>query len=68
VVPPASIWKKPLPLMARSRPLSVVTMLPCEKRCVTAARFTPMPIGEPLPPPRALAYMSANSAREALAP
>src|SRR5258706_10021720 len=40
-------------------------MLPCVNCCVTACRFTPMPMLLPL---IALAYMSANSARDDLAP
>ncbi len=54
--------------MARSMGLSVVLMLPCVNCWATAATVAPMPTALVPEPFSAAAYMSENSAREALAP
>src|SRR6195952_1587371 len=64
------VWKKPLPLIARSSGLPVGVMLPWLNCCATAATCTPMPAcvlfeAEPV---IAAAYMSANSARDDFSP
>ncbi len=65
---PSLTWKKPAPLIARSIALPVEVTLPCVNCCATAASVVPMPMLLVPPPLSALAYMSANSAREDFAP
>src|SRR5689334_6079316 len=60
--------KKPLPLIARSRLLSVKSMLPWLNCCETFATFTPLPMAVELTPCWDDANRSANSAREPLKP
>ncbi len=64
------VWKKPLPLIARSSGLPVGVMLPWLNCCDTVATCTPMPACVLLAaePVIAAAYMSANSARDDFSP
>src|SRR5262245_41762246 len=60
--------KKPCPLSARSRLLSVKSMLPCVNCCATLVTRTPLPIALLLTPCGDTENSSANSAREPLKP
>jgi hypothetical protein len=54
--------------MARSRLLSVKSMLPCVNCCETFETRTPLPMAVELTPCCEVANRSANSAREPLKP
>src|SRR5215216_2386711 len=60
--------KKPCPLSARSRLLSVKSMLPWVNCCATLETRTPLPIALLLTPCGDTENSSANSAREPLKP
>src|SRR4029079_3666059 len=60
--------KKPCPLSARSRLLSVKSMLPWVNCCATFETRTPLPIALLLTPCGDTENSSANSAREPLKP
>ena len=65
---PSDTWKKPAPLIARSIGFSVIEMLPCVNCWATVWTCTPMPTSLVPAPLSEAAYMSANSARDDLAP
>src|SRR6185312_10707323 len=75
-LPSASSWNwpsrvyssEPLSLMARSRLLPVVSMLPCANCWATSDTATPLPTAVALTPCWVEANRSANSAREPLKP